>query len=402
MKNNIKKMIACQLTLLMALSVGTNVTFAKKAKTNIKLNKTKITLKKLRETNKKASASTSNKKIATVSTVKKKKNQWKIKGIKAGKARITVKVNKKKYTCKVTVVDDTAAKNKAAAKKVEDLISELPTTGNLTVNDEAELNATSQAYNKLTSQQKKYVSSSAKAKLAALLKQMPSVKQEYADKTAAQKVTNQIVALPSVANLKGSDETNINSAKAAYDALSATAKTYVNSALVDKLNSLIQALPGVKQKEQLDANIKKVQDATQTTPLSVTDGGITYQIANVNGKLEFRVRNESMRNGKVALGDYFFMVYDYPTDTVKLSLYETSDLYIYGYSAKSSMNLTDIDLAPSPVWTVDSNYSSSSTRSIANSADGYFILGLDHWNTLLKNNLGLNLASIGFTKYPTK
>lgn len=96
------------------------------------------------------------------------------------------------------------------------------------------------------------------------------------------------------------------------------------------------------------------------------------------------------------------MVYDYPTDTVKLSLYETSDLCIYEYNAKSSVNVTDIDLVPSPVWTVDSNYSSSSTRSIANSADVYFILGLDHWNTLLKNNLDLNLASIGFTKYPTK
>ena len=78
MKNNIKKMIACQLTLLMALSVGTNVTFAKKAKTNIKLNKTKASLKtgktlKLKATVKPSSASnkkvvwtTSNKKVAAV------------------------------------------------------------------------------------------------------------------------------------------------------------------------------------------------------------------------------------------------------------------------------------------------------------------------------------------------
>ena len=93
------------------------------------------------------------------------------------------------------------------------------------------------------------------------------------------------------------------------------------------MNSLIQALPGVKQKEQLDANVQKVLDATKAAPLSVTDGSFIYEIANVNGELEFRVRQEIKENGKVALGEYFFMVYGYPTDTVKLSLYQNSDIY---------------------------------------------------------------------------
>ena len=322
--------------------------------------------------------------------------------MKAGNAKITVKVGKKKYKCSVKVVDRALAKDKAAAKKVEDLIEALPNTANLTVNDEAELQATYKAYNKLTSRQKKYVSSSAKARLKALLDKMPSVKQTYKDQTEAQKVIDQITALPSVSNLKGSEETNINFAKTAYDSLSASAKTYVNSALVDKLNSLIQALPGVKQKEQLDANVQKVLDATKAAPLSVTDGSFIYEIANVNGELEFRVRQEIKENGKVALGEYFFMVYGYPTDTVKLSLYQNSDIYLTGYSAYSSMKVADVDLAPSTTWMIKNNYSSNSARSIANAADGYFILGLDHWNTLLKNNLNLDLPSIGFTKYPSK
>ena len=217
MKDYFKKIIACQLTIMMALSAGTSVSFAKKASPKIKLNKTKITLNKgksytlkLKGTTKKASASTSNKKIATVKAVKRKKNQWKVKGMKAGNAKITVKVGKKKYKCSVKVVDRALAKDKAAAKKVEDLIEALPNTANLTVNDEAELQATYKAYNKLTSRQKKYVSSSAKARLQALLDKMPSVKQTYKDQTEAQKVINQITALPSVSNLKGSDETNIN------------------------------------------------------------------------------------------------------------------------------------------------------------------------------------------------
>lgn len=140
------------------------------------MNKAKSYTLKLKGTTKKASASTGN---------KKKKNQWIVKGIKAGKANITVKVNKKKYTCKVTVTDKTLAKNKAAAKKVEDLILALPSTANLTVDDESQLKATNAAYNKLTSKQKSYVSNSAKAKLKALLDKMPSVKQAYADQSAA-------------------------------------------------------------------------------------------------------------------------------------------------------------------------------------------------------------------------
>ena len=46
MKDYFKKIIACQLTIMMALSAGTSVSFAKKASPKIKLNKTKITLNK--------------------------------------------------------------------------------------------------------------------------------------------------------------------------------------------------------------------------------------------------------------------------------------------------------------------------------------------------------------------
>ena len=74
------------------------------AKTTVRLNKKSTTIQvgktvqlKVNGTKKKVSWNSSNKKVATVT------NKGKVKGIKAGKATITAKVEKKKLSCKVTV-----------------------------------------------------------------------------------------------------------------------------------------------------------------------------------------------------------------------------------------------------------------------------------------------------------
>lgn len=74
------------------------------AATKIKINKTKATIYvgktvqlKMKGTKKKVTWKSSNKKVATVTS------KGKVKGVKKGTATITAKVNKKKYTCKVTV-----------------------------------------------------------------------------------------------------------------------------------------------------------------------------------------------------------------------------------------------------------------------------------------------------------
>ena len=76
------------------------------AATKIQLNKKSITLTKgesttlkLKGTTKKAKWTTSNKKIATVN------QKGKVVAKKTGKAKITAKIAKKKYTCNVTVVE---------------------------------------------------------------------------------------------------------------------------------------------------------------------------------------------------------------------------------------------------------------------------------------------------------
>lgn len=97
-----KKVLAIILTLILSISMipTINVSAAKK----VKLNKTKATIYvgktvtlKLKNNKKKVKWSSSNKKVATVSS------KGKVKGKKVGKATITAKVGKKKYKCKITV-----------------------------------------------------------------------------------------------------------------------------------------------------------------------------------------------------------------------------------------------------------------------------------------------------------
>lgn len=100
--SKIKKSLAIMLTLVLEMSMipTINVSAARK----VRLNKTKATIYvgktvtlKLKNNRKKIKWSSSNRKVATVTS------KGKVKGKKAGKVTITAKVGKKKYKCKITV-----------------------------------------------------------------------------------------------------------------------------------------------------------------------------------------------------------------------------------------------------------------------------------------------------------
>lgn len=100
--SKIKKVLVILFTLVLTMSMfpTINVSAARK----VKLNKTKATIYvgktvtlKLKNNKKKIKWSSSNRKVATVTS------KGKVKGKKAGKVTITAKVGKKKYKCKVTV-----------------------------------------------------------------------------------------------------------------------------------------------------------------------------------------------------------------------------------------------------------------------------------------------------------
>ena len=105
MKKTVMKVMSLMLVLSMMIVVIPNVVSAAK-KTKVALNYKKVTLTagktkqlKVKGISKKQKVkwSSSNKKVATVT------NKGKIKAVKKGSAKVTAKVGKKKYVCKVTV-----------------------------------------------------------------------------------------------------------------------------------------------------------------------------------------------------------------------------------------------------------------------------------------------------------
>ena len=101
MKQKIKGLLSVALCLMLIIqSASIN------AATKVKINKKTASIYvgetvqlKIKGTKKKVKWKSSNKKVATVTS------KGKVKGIKKGTAKITATVSKKKYTCKVTVVD---------------------------------------------------------------------------------------------------------------------------------------------------------------------------------------------------------------------------------------------------------------------------------------------------------
>lgn len=152
-----------------AASAVTKITVKKKSVT-IEPKKTVNVGVTVKGGNKKFTAKSSNKKIATVKVVGKKvritaKN-------KIGKATITVTTkgkNKKGKTLKAKIkvnvanatteatTEDQAAKNKAAADTVVNSLNSLPASTTVTVNDEAKITDARKAYDALTAEQKALV-----------------------------------------------------------------------------------------------------------------------------------------------------------------------------------------------------------------------------------------------------
>ena len=134
-----KRILAAGLIFAMLISSGTNVSYTEAkgktalAKKAITLKKGKTFLLKLKNNTKKVKWSVNKKKIIKLS--KKTKKSVTLKALKPGKAKVTAKVGKKKYTCKVTV--SAKGKNQQSATPIPDnsqslpQISQIPTTTKL-------------------------------------------------------------------------------------------------------------------------------------------------------------------------------------------------------------------------------------------------------------------------------
>lgn len=297
---NFKRLIASVMTASMVMSTGSTMSFAKtkkKAQAKVTLNKKAMKLKKgkkftLKLTGSKASgkASVSNKKIVKITAVKKKKkivkNQWIITALKVGKAKITVKANKKKYICNVTVTEQkvkskTKAKTKktkaqdtqkladqTAANKVIQMINALPEEGNVSLASKDCVQKAYAAYQNLSVAQKALVPGNVYTKLirdynkSNRLSANEKASKDAAnglkaqtvdpDKTAADNVTAMINNLPSVDLLTVNDATRVLAATYAYNALTYNQRRFIDTATYNKLAEASE----LEKQETAKANTK--------------------------------------------------------------------------------------------------------------------------------------------------
>lgn len=143
-------------------------------------------------------------------------------------------------------LEDEAADAKAAAA-VEALIEALPDTEELTLENADAAEEALKAYEALTDAQKKLVSEEYSDKLEAALEQIAKLEQAEADKDAADKVDQMILALPAEITL--ADEQTVTAAREAYDSLTPEQKPYVQN-----LEQLEQAEKTITDLKEADRN----------------------------------------------------------------------------------------------------------------------------------------------------
>lgn len=122
---------------------------------------------------------------------------------------------------------NTLEKNSAAAKPVISLIDDIPTS--ITLDCKDEITVARNAYNKLTSEQKEYVTNYKKLQAAeTAIETLETEEQERAkDRATAQPVIDLINAIPSTVTLESEDA--ITSARNAYNLLLSNQKGYVTN-----------------------------------------------------------------------------------------------------------------------------------------------------------------------------
>ena len=122
-----------------------------------------------------------------------------------------------------------------AVAQMEQEISELPDAEEITLEDAAAVETAQAHYDALTDTQKEGISQETLEKLQAAVERITALKAEAADQEAAQAVADQIAALPDTDALTLADRQNVEAARSAYEALTASQKALVAGELLTSL-----------------------------------------------------------------------------------------------------------------------------------------------------------------------
>lgn len=158
---------------------------------------------------------------------------------------------------KLLDAEDTLATLRADAVKAQ--IDALPSTDELTLDDEASVNSALAAYNALPSDAKAKLPAESKAKLDQAIARMSELR--------AQRVSDMIADLPEAKDVKLEDEADIRAARRAYSELSDDEKEMVSG-----LNKLIGAETALQK-------LKDQKPEGSTKSVTVTINGVTYEVS---------------------------------------------------------------------------------------------------------------------------
>lgn len=459
---NFKRLIASVMTASMVMSTGSTMSFAKtkkKAQAKVTLNKKAMKLKKgkkftLKLTGSKASgkASVSNKKIVKITAVKKKKktvkNQWIITALKVGKAKITVKANKKKYICNVTVTEQkvkskTKAKTKktkaqdtqkladqTAANKVIQMINALPEEGNVSLASKDSVQKAYAAYQNLSVAQKALVPGnvftklikdynksnilSANEKASKYTANGPKTQTVDYNKTVAQKVIDEINAIPNTDSLTLDSEETVNNVKIDYYVLTAVQKSYIDSATTDKLNKSVNKIAELKKQKEIEtpkANTKiNFTNSEKAINIAVNDKEELYyslvstyyhdsdvvfkssddKIATVDSKGKVTGVSKGIATITASVGNHSdqFTVNVHALKIIFPQLPKTIFEYDYSGHIKNSCEINDLNIKYSSYYSSDNTFGFVELNCI----------GKKTWNTSIANTK----CYIGYKLYDSK
>ncbi len=153
----------------------------------------------------------------------------------------------------------------AAAQAVTDMINALPAAEDVTLDDANAITAATAAYNALTPDQKPFVTDETVQKLT-------DAQNALAKLEEAQKVKDQINALPAPEKITVSDKDAIEAARAAYDALDDAQKAQIDDETVQKLTDAEAALKQAEDdKAAADAVTEKIEALPMPTQVTLDD-----------------------------------------------------------------------------------------------------------------------------------
>ena len=144
----------------------------------------------------------------------------------------------------------------AAAKAATDLISALPASADVTVDDKENIEAARTAYDALTADQKAKVSDDTYKKLT---EAEATLKKEEDDTAAANTVADMIDALPADTDVTIDDKTAVEAARAAYDELTPDQQAKVSRDEYNKLTNAETAISGAEKNAALTAQSEAEQ-----------------------------------------------------------------------------------------------------------------------------------------------